>query len=52
MKKLPNSNFALLQDIFKELNIEYNERAVDNSEKLSKYWVKRLVKKFPNSLKC
>ena len=38
MKKLSNSNFVLLQDIFKELNINYDEAAADNSEKLSQYW--------------
>ncbi len=54
MKKLPNSNFALLQDIFKELNIEYNEKAVDNSEKLSEYWgetVGEKISKFSKVLK-
>ncbi len=38
MKKLSNSKFALLQDIFKELNINYDEAGADNFDKLSQYW--------------
>ncbi len=38
MKKSSNSNFVLLQDIFKDLNINYDEKIAVNSEKLSKFW--------------
>ena len=45
MKKLPNSNFELLQDIFKELNIKYNEERADSLEKLSECWCETVGEK-------
>ncbi len=38
MKKINNSNFELLEEIIKNLDLKYNQEANQNLEQLKNYW--------------
>lgn len=39
MKRLNNSNFELLQDVIKDLNLSYNTENCKNIENIQKIWI-------------
>lgn len=38
MKKLNNSNFELIEDVIKELDLKYNQNDENVLDKMNKYW--------------